>query len=181
MRLAWSTAKASAVRPRPRASRHKFISPKRVSFFSNAVRYGTRLLFTIMPVNLAPLTECQAHYEAEHSALFATGNSVRNPRPKPGASAKAGASGLSGGNTGLPNRRSSIQGGSMHQRLPKTVLAALQQHGHRKPVLSCGRCRSVLADHAQRKIVIPTLRRLTQREGVSMDDVMAALSKIHNT
>jgi cytidine deaminase len=69
----------------------------------------------------------------------------------------------------------------MQQRLTKAVLAAVQRHGHREPVLSCGRCRSVLTDHAQRAVVIPKLRRLAQNRGITLDDVMAALSKARIT
>ena len=65
----------------------------------------------------------------------------------------------------------------MHQRLPKTVLSALQQHGHCEPVLTCHRCREVLTDHAQRRVVIPTLRRLARRQRISLEDVMEVLSK----
>lgn len=65
----------------------------------------------------------------------------------------------------------------MQQRLPKTVVAALQRHGHCQPVLSCSHCRSVLTDHAQWAVVIPAIRRLAQNRGTSFDDVMTALSK----
>jgi hypothetical protein len=66
----------------------------------------------------------------------------------------------------------------MHQRLPKTVLAALQQHGHREPVLSCEHCRAVLLTYTQQRVVIPALKRLAVQKGVRLDDVMVALSKV---
>jgi cytidine deaminase len=65
----------------------------------------------------------------------------------------------------------------MHQRLPKTVLLELKRHGHCEPALSCRHCRDVLTEHAQREVVIPTLRAIAKRHQKPLDHIMEVLSK----
>jgi hypothetical protein len=66
----------------------------------------------------------------------------------------------------------------MHPRLPKTVLAEIRRHGHLEPMLSCDRCRAALIEHAHRRVVIPTLKRLAVKKRKRFDEIMTALSNV---
>jgi cytidine deaminase len=63
------------------------------------------------------------------------------------------------------------------RKASKTVLNAVRQHGHDKPVPTCPRCRQLLIEHAHNHIVIPTLEHFANEKGLAFQDVLMALAR----
>ena len=61
----------------------------------------------------------------------------------------------------------------------ETVRKIVRQHGHAEPMQTCPRCRKLLIEHSYRAVVIPTLQRIAEQNGITFENAVLLLSQAH--